>query len=246
MLCSASPALAELFVNGGFETGDFTGWTLDYGYYNGGGSISWGQGDHGLRAVIDDSGTMPGQTLDIDPYNGNYMARINDIYGGNHATKISQQGAISQDDIDSGTLYVNWGAALVNPSGHPDDAQPLFGINVSVDGVLQSTFQANGNEAATTWTLAGSDGYEPLYYKQDTWTYDLSAYDIGDSVLVEMFVADCSWGGHGGYAFLDGIGTAYQPPGQDPVVPVPAAAILGWLGVNVAGWLSHRRGELLA
>ena len=37
ILASASPALA-LFENGDFETGDFTGWILDYGWYWGGGS----------------------------------------------------------------------------------------------------------------------------------------------------------------------------------------------------------------
>ncbi len=36
VLVSASPALA-LFNNGDFETGDFTGWSLDYGQFPGGG-----------------------------------------------------------------------------------------------------------------------------------------------------------------------------------------------------------------
>ena len=140
---------------------------------------------------------------------------------------------------------MNWGAALIDP-GHPPGDQPFFGIDVSVNGTPLGTFTADATDAAGGgWTVAGSDGWDPLYYKQDTWSYSLSSFIVGDSVRVEMFVADCGWGGHGGYAFLDGIGTAYQPP-DNPVVPVPAAVILGSLGISLAGWLSHQRGKLLA
>ena len=222
MFWSASPAFA-LFENGGFETGDFTGWALEYGRRAGNDTktITWGYPDHGLRTVMDNTATMPGQTLDIDPYNGQYMARINDIGGNYHATKIWQQDAISQQDVDNGAmLYVNWGTALIEPSNyHPEGAQPYFGINVWVGGVLQDTFQADALDHDATWVIAGNNG-GPLWYRHETWSYDLSAFSVGDPVRVEMFVSDCGWGGHGGYAFLDGIGTI------NPSVPAPGALLL--------------------
>jgi hypothetical protein len=250
VLCSASPAMADPFVNGGFESGDFTGWNLDFGYrdsQNDTFNITWGQANNGLYAIWTDSSTMPGLTLNVDPYNGNYMARIGDQDGYYHATKLWQEGTLEAEDIAAGHVYVNWGAALVEPSNdHPEGAQPYFGITVERNGAAVENFEADAlaHNSDPSWQLAGDDSMgSNLYYKSDTWNVDISGWEVGDIIRVELFVSDCGWGGHGAYAFLDGFGTTYQPP--DDVVPIPAAFILGSLGLSFAGWLTHRRGELL-
>lgn len=222
-----------LFTNGGFETGDTTGWTVT-GYADYGGPQA---------SVIDSTGNMSYQATDINPYNGNYMVRIGDVDGwwyNREWTQISQSDTIQQSDIDNGaTLYVNWGAVLVDPiNPHGPAAEPFFNIDVWVGSSKEETFTAvsSARSSDPNWTNAGTfwDG-SGLWYYQDTWSFDLSNYLVGDTVLISMYVTDCDWGGHGGYAFLDGIGTIYQPP----VVPEPSTIAL--LGAGLVGLVAIRR-----
>jgi hypothetical protein len=234
---------SALFVNGGFEDGDFTGWNLDFGIRDyGTTNITWGTPDNNLYDVIDASGTMPGQTLDVNPYSGNYMARINNIYGSYHATKLTQSDFVTQTDLDDGAMiYVNWGAMLIEPSNtHPAGAQPFFGITVRKNGSTVQSFlaDAENHNSDPSWVLAGYSGGD-LWYKAQTWSYDISSYSVGDILTVEIFVADCGWGGHGAYAFLDGIGTV--DPGDPNDVPDASTVSSIAIGLVALGGFFTRR-----
>lgn len=230
------------FVNGGFETGDFTGWTLEHGTNLGGpATITWSSGSAGHAYIVGPGAQLPSR----DPYssfdtafNGDYMAQLNEFVppggaGLAHATRISQTGTMGALETD---VYINWGAAMEDPN-HPANQQPFFQIEVYKNGGLfDSLFKVA--DPGPGWTLsgAGPDGASTYY---SSGQYHLAGLTAGDTVRVVMTVADCSPTGHAGWAYLDGIGTAPAPFPD-------SGSTLALLGLTLGGIGALRRKLKLA
>ena len=100
----STPAFA-LFTNGGFETNDFTGWSFDYGTRQfGSNTINWEGSDNSKSEIVGLAGDLQahGANLTVYPYNGNYMARVNNADNSYHATRILQTDNITLQDINNG------------------------------------------------------------------------------------------------------------------------------------------------
>jgi len=231
-ICFVSTSSWAAFTNGGFETGDFTGWTLT------------GSGA-GLSSVINNATPMLwGQTTNIAPYYGNNMARLQDLDGYYHQTTISQSSVLTAADLTE-TLYVRWGALLIEPSNaHDQGNQPAFDIVIQKNGSDINAFHADAlTKQGGGWADYGYLG-GTAWYKTGLYTYALSNFGAGDTITVMMSVIDCGWGGHGGAAFLDGIGTTPLP---NPVAtPEPGTMILMAIGAGGIAYLKRRRDNVKA
>ena len=125
-LC-ASPAQA-LFNNGGFETGDTTGWTI--------------VGDHSvISSFTPQFNNTTGWSSGI-PYYGNYSlllgsGDVGNVWDDCHQSTATQTGTVTAADLLLGdTLYFRWGAVLEEPTNfvfHSDGEQPFFSITISTE-----------------------------------------------------------------------------------------------------------------
>jgi len=237
------------FTNGGFEDGNLGGWTVEYGnvLYSGGCGPpkDWVSGNfapagHPKAALITAGTVISNQDLDVDPYEGSYMLKINDYGGNRHATRVSQAAPLPSSLLLR-HLNVEWGAMLTYPQGHSSACQPFFSIEVSVNGNVVESFVATGNDAG-----AANSGWEKanafsLWYRRGVFCTNLTSYDAGDSVLVRMTVADCGLGAHGGYAFLDDVRFQFACGGE--CTPAPEG-LTGWWPLDEPAETTQRAMDL--
>jgi hypothetical protein len=226
-----APASANI-VNGGFETGTFTGWTVS------------GQ------ANVVGNGTDPrtnGNISTLAPIGGGntYSARVgNEIswqVAGSMTSTISQTWT---KDNTFASLNFAWAAVGLVPTngGHSLTDTPWFQINIqdlTTSATLFDQEYYTGNPGSITpgWLQGvtdsgGSTGNSSgiWYYRPwQTFALNLTGINTGDQLQLILTARDCTLGGHPSYVYLDGIGSA-------PVVvttPIPGAFML--LGSGLAG-----------
>lgn len=240
----STTAFAGSFVNGNFESGDFTGWTQGAGYladsqttnnlnpsdFMAGGS----QYDMSANASAIVS---PG----LDPNTGNHL---NMVYSGNHSARVNDSnpnysvGVISQtvNSYTDPSIYFAWAAVLEESHG-PTDSD-VFQLLLTDDTKGTTLYNVTYNSATAPAGLFST--YEDSNY--NTWYYtdwqvqnlDVSA-DQGDTFTMTLLASDCPYGGHAGYVYLDGFGAVLPPPSSG--VPEPSSYGLlaaGMLGLGFA------------
>jgi|GEM_PF-5393835 len=233
LLLMASPAHA-LFINGGFESGDTTGWTIT--------------GDHSVITsytpqFINDVGWSSGI-----PYYGSYSLLLGSPNIGNewdagHSSSATQTGSISQADIDAGAhLYFKWGAILEEPTNnvyHGSSSQPYFSVGISKwNGsgwdILYYDDQRADEAGFTKIGHSASGDAGDMWYGSAITDIDLTSLALADQIKIDLYVRDCGLGGHGGLVFLDGFGTT-----NPNVIPEPTTMSL--LGLGALGLIFRRK-----
>ncbi|MGP8214795.1 MAG: T9SS type B sorting domain-containing protein [Bacteroidia bacterium] len=149
----------------------------------------------------------------VSPFGGNYSVMLGDSNLVNYGAAIlTKTFLVSEANADFTYQYAVF---LENPKSHPYYDQPFFTVAVLDQNgdtipycgqynVVSSGANSKGFDSVyVPITDAGVLGGDTAYYKN--WTLvcvPLKNY-IGQCVTVVFEAADCGWGGHFGYAYVD-------------------------------------------
>ena len=223
---TATAALADSFINGGLETGAFSGWTKGGGTWSAGNPsgepvVLDPSGDPGKSTIIHDANGLAGASVFdantgdalAEVLSGNYSAQINNADKNSHYSTLTQ----TVNDYTDNNLYFGFAAVLLEPSNpHQETAAPHFAFSIYDNTINSNLYDIafnvyNAADSGIAWhngltVNSAQDGAGT--WKYSDWNVihvDTSAMTglNGDSFTVSVSAFDCGWGGHGGYAYVD-------------------------------------------
>jgi hypothetical protein len=243
LACACAPAWSAGFTNGGFESGDTTGWTTGGGYRGGLGNSSLDPaaflpGGSMFDSLVNHSAVVgsaiaPNTDGNLNQvYSGNYSFRAEDTFTGGYASAISQH----VTNYTDGQIFFAWAAVLEGAHG-PDEAA-TFKLVLRDDtlgaDLITRTFNAadGGSGVDSRFTLTADKAFYYTSWQVEQLTLDPNS--IGHNFSLTLLAADCEFTGHAGTVYLDGFG-ATAP------VPEPETYALMLAGLGVVGGIARRR-----
>ena len=234
------------FTNGGFESGDFTGWTVTTMLNGGVATFPPAQfSDLGLTAGgVNDttvvSATTAGYPVPVGltagdslkyPYTNNDSAVLNAQGASRNTNVIEQSTTVLATDVDpsDGLVHARFAVApVLQDPAHNGNQQPYFYLellNTTTGTQLFHTFNFS-NQPGVSW-ITSTSSTAILY---TNWkAFDIApgsgAIRLGDVIHARVVAAGCALGGHWGEIYLDQFGTTFPRP--DVVVTAPAYANAG-------------------
>jgi uncharacterized repeat protein (TIGR01451 family)/uncharacterized repeat protein (TIGR02543 family) len=247
---SPGPVVPYTFVNGGFESGDTSGWTItpyinpsiavfppaqlsDLNLQPGGAAETSAQ--YGATTLSQVPwGLSAAESLRFPRY-GSYALQENinssSLYGNSrNANLISQTMTTAAADVDpaDGKIHIRFALApvLQNP-GHPANQQPYFFVELlnNTQGTsLFSTFNF-ANQPGVPWKSTPNGSVEYTDWQLFDVAPGGAGIAIGDSITLNAVASGCAAGGHFGVVYLDSFGSFI--PGITASASAPSAANAG-------------------
>jgi len=248
---AALNANAASFLNGGFESGDLSGWAQGGGYWNdpynypnaGDPAMYQPGGSHYNASYIANSvvgvGTdaRTGGALQTVKY-GKYAARINNSSNDYSVSTIKQ----TVSNYDGSSINFAWAAVL--EASHDATDSDSFALKVTDD----TTGTVLYSKAYNSYSNGALFHYYSPYGAYYTDWQDVSlSVTQGHTFTITLLSADCPYGGHWGYAYLDGFGATAGGPGDEGhgnKVPEPSGFALAGLAAFGAVFASRRRKQV--
>lgn len=224
LLLASSAGAAPLLRNGGFETGDLTGWT----------AASQAGGNFGGFFVDGGAGYTPlTYQASAGPASGNFYA-VSDRIGESAAVLYQAFTLTTASRLHlSFRLFVNdySGAAVVNPAGLDFSAGPNQHARVDILAGDADPFDTGAGVLANLYL--GTDAFTGAYID---YRFDLaSIFAAGTYVLRFGDVANVAYLNTG----IDDVALTAEPAGQ---LPEPHGLALAGLALGALARVRHRRG----
>lgn len=237
---AATGASAASFVNGGFEGGSFSSWEQGGGRWTGGAYPQpqdyYSGGSAYNASYIANSITSAGFDANTDNklrtvYSGDHSARVNDANNNYSVSTIRQR----VDNYSDNLIAFAYAAVLEDSHGISDSDAFIIRLDDLTSGLNLLTINVNSAAAPASFTRSSQGWY---YTDWTTYSFDVAAAGLlGHSFMLSLLANDCPYGGHAGYAYLDGFGGVVPPPSS--AVPEPATWAMMIIGFGAVGSMAR-------
>ncbi len=140
----------------------------------------------------------------IAPFGGGASVRLGNAVTGSQKERLQYVFTVTPNNK---AFYYQFAVLFNNPAGHLQNEQPYFSIKFldtlgNLVGGNCGQYNIFSSQAPFDTTYTAMSGGASYYKKWTRVNVDLSPY-IGQDITVEFENADCSLGGHWGYAYVD-------------------------------------------